>query len=1101
MVPRSGATHTGGVPVFGLTRFMRARGRASGRILIVILLTLTFITAIISATVGYTQLAATQALRATAAQPFSAETFLRVHTSVPDNPDDAEAQLQRADVVMNELALSDGLQRIHSRFGPDLPLVPSAGTAVNLPAELSFVPVEMPAPDAVTPVNGSWNSFEKFESNSPGPVPAVLTAAAATGLELEVGQTFSVKGPDSAVRLELVAVVGSSPSEGQEVVPLLAAAQAVAGEGTTHAVAVPEGSLERFTSSPKIQWTLVLDPGTVSAADLEPLAAGLPVLKDRMLADNAINDGGVVATGGLAGTIATAAEATRAVQSIVPISIIILIALGLIGVVRLAGLLADSRSTESQLIGARGASSSQRTLLAAAEILPVALLASVMGWAIAVGVTPLLTSWTLAETSQANLTWGGFAEVAASTWFVPLTVLLTAVVVFAGLTFLQARRDGAPVTATERIGSFIVVAALAGVCLLSVFQFLLHGSPLIATNDGQERVNVLAAPAPALLILLFAAVALLIIAALSRMVEKRAGRRPGMRLFLAARQVSRRISLFVLPVIVIAATVGGGVFTAAFTHSAKTAQQTAAQLVNGSDIRVRDSGPLVLHRASDLLEVQKFNELDGVSTAEAIHQGTARAGTEDVTVTAVRAESLPGLLATDPSVFNAEDAATQLSTPGTLAPPALELNAQTSQVRFQLSTTGSRSEAAYGQRRGNTNEYRATITAWLQKSDGGLVPVDAGTVNLSASGDKQLHSLAFSLPDGEGERDFTAIAAVDISVKSTGVPLDFTVQLTSIATDAGVGTGENRLDGEQDLTLVDDAFTESPSDPLVDGAGAILHATNDQGLPMSARLISTAISDDPIPVVATADLLAALDLSVGENMPLRVGSANIPAVIADSVQALPGSGAGFAVLVDREGYAHAWLTHLPVPPRANEVWIAAEPEADVNKITDLARDLSGPAAEVTAATESAASRFLTPATAALWLGAIGALIIGAAALAASAAAMAAARRPEVSILRAVGVQAREQASGRRRELAWVGAVALVFGVVAGLGAALLTVPALAGITLVDTAVTFAVPFGVAVVPALLIVVAQAAVLAVAVWLYGRAVYRQSTDRAWVEDLR
>ncbi len=1081
---------------------MRARGRASGRILTLILLTLAFISAIVSATVGYTQLAATQALRATAAQPFSAETFLRVHTSVPDDPDDAEAQLQRADAVMNALALGDGLQRTHSRFGPDLPLVPSAGTAVNLPAELSFVPVELPAPDAA-PVSGSWDSFENFDSNSAGPVPAVLTADVATGLELEVGQTFSVKGPESAVQLELAAVVSSSSVEGSELVPLLAAAQVVAGEGTTHAVAVPEGSLERFTTSPKIQWTLVLNAATVSAANLEPLATGLPVLKDQMLADDAINDGGVVAAGGLASTIATAAEATRAVQSIVPISIIILAALGLIGVVRLAGLLADSRSTESRLIGARGASTSQRTLLAAAEILPVALLASVVGWTIAVGVTPLLTSWTLADTSQGNLTWDGFAEVAVATWFVPLTVLLTTVVVFAGLGFLQARRDGAPATATKRVGSFIVVAALASVCLLSVFQFLLHGSPLAATNDGQERVNVLAAPAPALLVLLFAAAALLIIAALSRMVEKRAGRGPGLGLFLGARHVSRRISLFVLPIIVIAATVGGGVLTAAFTHSAHTAQQTAAQLVNGSDVRVRDSGPLVLHRASDLLEVQKFKALEGVTTAEAVHQGMARAGTEDVTVTAIRAESLPELLATDPSIFNAEDTSTQLSTPDTMTPPALELNAQTSQVRFQLSTTGARSASGYfGPGAGSTNEHEATITAWLQRTDGGLVPVDAGTVNLSASEDEQLHSLAFSLPDeSEVKLDFTAIAAVDISVKSEGAPLDFTVQLNSIATDAGVGTGENRLDGEQDLTLAQDAFTESPSDPLADGAGAIMRSTGDPGVPRSARLISTAISDDPIPVVATADLLAALDLSIGENMPLRVGSATIPAVIADGVQALPGSGAGFAVLVDRDAYAQAWLTYLPVPPRANEVWIAAEPGADVNTIAALARDLSGPAAEVTAATESAASRFLTPATVALWLGAIGALIIGAVALAASAAAMMAARRPEVSILRAVGVQAREQVSGRRRELAWVGAVAIVFGVLAGLGAALLTVPALAGITLVDTAVTFAVPFGIAVVPALLIVVAQAAVLAVAVWLYGRAVYQQSTDHAWMENLR
>ncbi len=1086
----------------GLTWLVRARGRARRRILLSILLTLTFITAIVSATVGYTQLAATQALRAAAAQPFTAESFLRVHTSVPDPADDAEAQAQQVSTLMDELGLGRGLQRSSSHFGPSLPLVPSAGTAVNLPADLAFVPVEIPVSDDGPDVDAQWRAFGNFTANSSGPVPAVLTADAAAALDLDLGQTFSVDGANSAVQLELTGVVDSSSVGDSRSVPLLAVSEAVAGDGGgTHAIAVPEGSLERFTASPKIQWTLTLDPHTISADHLNALAAGLPLLKDRMLEDEAVNDGGVVAAGGLSTAIATAAEATRAVQAIVPTSIIVLAALGLVGTARLAGLLAGSRTTESQLMRARGASSGQRTMLAAAEILPIALLGAAAGWAAALAVAPLLTRWTLSGGISPAPFWDRVIEAAVATWFIPLSVLVAAVVIFSGLAFVQAVRAGTRTSTRERIGSFVVVALLAGVCLLSVFQFLLHDSPLLAADTGQDRLNVLAAPAPALLILLLAVVGVLIVATLARFVEKRSGRRVGLGLFLAGRQVSRRMSLFVLPVVVIAVTVGTGMFAAAFTSSARSAQETAAQLVNGSDVRVQDSGPMVLRRASDMLDLEQFADIRGVSTADTVHRGEARAGTEDVAVVGVPAVSLPALVSTDADVFDAEQAAANIESPERPVPPALELNEQTSQVRFQLSTTSSGSNLPSVPGGSDSNTYRATITAWLERDDGVLLPVEAGTLNLTASGTEQLHSLAFSLPQNDDGTKFTAIAAVDIVVKSAGDPMDFTVQLTSIATDAGVGTGENRIDGEQDLVLAEEAFPESAAESVAGGAIAILRSSYDQGVPMSARFIAAGIAEDPLPVMATDSLLTALDLSLGESMPLRVGSSTIPALIVDSTQTIPGSGPGFAVLVDRGAYSEAWLKYLPNPPRANEIWIAAEPGADAGELADAVRTVAGADAHVSAASASSSNRFLVPATVALWMGALGALVIGAAALAASAAAMAAARTRDVSILRAVGVQAADQSRGRRRELAWAGASAMVLGAFAGLGTALLTVPALAGITLVDTAVSFAVPFGIAVVPALLLVAAQALVLGVAVWLYGRAVFRQSVDRAWMGELR
>lgn len=1059
------------------------RSAAHRSLLTIIALTVAALTAVLAGLTGFSQLAATEALRSLA-NASGTQGYFRVHTTIAD---DAAAQQAAAEAAVDDLGLGSGLSLSTAPYSPPRPLVPSGGTATNLPSDLTVLPVGW-----IPTTTAAAGSLEPFASpgappsgsDRTGPVPAAMAEATAQSLSLAVGDTFAVEGSGGTVRLELVATLDASGPDAAFLDPV--PVQGTEAEPTV--VVVPPGAIPALGGEPKVQWVFTVDADTVSAAELPGLADGLRRLPQRLTGDGAVNEGGVVPSGELASLLGSAADATQSVRAVLPTALILLVALGAVTVVQFARLLAGTRAGEDRLISARGLTVRQRAGNAALEILPVALAGCAVGWAAAVVPGPLLSSGS--ESTYLE----GMAEFASASWAVPVLCAGFTALVFIGVAVLDALRGfntGADAARSARVASFGVLVLLAAATTLSLWQFLLYGSPLVETGSGGLSVNPLAAPAPALLLLAGTALALLVTGWLARLVEHRTGSRTTLGVPLAARQVSRRMASYIIPIALVTVTVGTATFTAAYAQTTSRSQDAASQLGNGSDVRVTLPGPLVLGTAEDIPQLQPYTGIEGVTASSLAYRGEARLGSVTAPLLAVDAASLPGLLSDGASMIDTEELAAALAFEPPVPEPALTLTPSATQVRVQFTSVGTLAAATDDDGAAARN---AAVTAWLRSETGSLIPVPAGTLVLSGAGD-QVHSLSFAIPEGLQP---VAIAAIDVELEPSGAAGSYELEITSVSSDGGIGTGQGRFTEDSSLRLAPDAFgaAQAGIQPLDEGVGMRFPEEGSTTGTAQARLLAGAKDASPLPVALTGELLADLDLAVGDPVSIRPGGVEIDGVVAAVAPVLPGTAESLAVLADLQAYSHASLAGSPAPPRPGEVWLAA---TDRDDAAAAAAGLAGAGAAVSTADNSLISRFLSPATTSLWIGAIGALLVGGTALMASVVTLVRSRQSEVAILRALGMQARDQARGRRWEVLSVGAAAVVLGLLTGLGVAALTVSLLAQAVVVSASEALRAPLALAVVPLVGVLLVQVLILVLAAWFYGERVKRQALTPAAAVD--
>lgn len=384
----------------------------------ILALTLVLLTAVSAGIAGYYQLAATEAFRSLATAPGS-QGYFRVHSPAAGDG----AQRTAVDDAVADLGLAGGLELSTAAYSPPRPLVPSGGSATNLPADLTVMPVE--GVPTTTPTAGSLTTFPSYTpAGGGGTVPAAMHAAMAQSLNLSIGDTFAVEGADGTVRLELVATLDPVGADAALLGPI---AEQDAGTVPT-AVVVPPGTLAAFSGDHFLQWVLTVDGGGAPAADMTRLADGLRTLPTH-LADQATFDDGISASGELPALLDSAADADRSVESVLPIALGVPAVSGLLTVALLARLMVPSR----------------RVFLVAAG-------ACVLGWGAAVVLVPLVLS---GGSRSHPVDVGGFV---AATWPVPLLCAAGAVVVLVGAQALRRRFPSVVVVvlvaATIGLGSF-----------------------------------------------------------------------------------------------------------------------------------------------------------------------------------------------------------------------------------------------------------------------------------------------------------------------------------------------------------------------------------------------------------------------------------------------------------------------------------------------------------------------------------------------------------------------------------------------------------------------------------------------------------------------
>lgn len=251
-----------------------------------------------------------------------------------------------------------------------------------------------------------------------------------------------------------------------------------------------------------------------------------------------------------------------------------------------------------------------------------------------------------------------------------------------------------------------------------------------------------------------------------------------------------------------------------------------------------------------------------------------------------------------------------------------------------------------------------------------------------------------------------------------------------------------------------------------------------------------------VPLVVSTSFADRGGLAVGDEVAVRFeGSGRrVVGALAAIVPVVPGAPSGPAILADLPALVAQQLARSVTVPSANETWIATDDPAAV------AAKIAEPGVRVTTILSGPGDALLASGRDALWIGAIGSLVLAAAALGAIAGALLRNRAGEVVVLRAIGVPSRSQAAWRRRELTLSLAWAMVGGVLVGLGVSALVVAELAGSAVVGRG--DAIPVDLVIDPALVALcgVPYALLLAAIVIVYGARVRTQARALSTREEL-
>jgi hypothetical protein len=247
------------------------------------------------------------------------------------------------------------------------------------------------------------------------------------------------------------------------------------------------------------------------------------------------------------------------------------------------------------------------------------------------------------------------------------------------------RRDTANDSGRARrvagLGFTVVVVAASA---FAVWQFRLYGSPLVASSSGEKTADPVAVLATPLALLAVAVIALAVFPACAAAIERIAARGTTIGV-LPAWQLSRRVTVFATPVLIVALASGGATVAAAYSSTWGAATDENRLVRNGADVRV------VLPGDADF----ETSALPGVIGSRAVLSAATELGDDSV-----------DLIAYDTRA----------------AHPGVELPEGTTAIAVDSQTVP---EAA-----------DAPVSAWVMDSDGRLhnVPVDNGSAAIDGLG-------------------------------------------------------------------------------------------------------------------------------------------------------------------------------------------------------------------------------------------------------------------------------------------------------------------------------------------------------------------------------
>lgn len=253
-----------------------------------------------------------------------------------------------------------------------------------------------------------------------------------------------------------------------------------------------------------------------------------------------------------------------------------------------------------------------------------------------------------------------------------------------------------------------------------------------------------------------------------------------------------------------------------------------------------------------------------------------------------------------------------------------------------------------------------------------------------------------------------------------------------------------------------------------------------------------------VPVALTSSAADAAGLTLGDPFELTMSGQRHPAVLTDLVPAVPGRTQPQAALVDSTALGTLLATTQDSLPWPTQVWATpAVPAQDaVTALRDQPelRAVTGPGG-VTVTDATSAARIV------FWVASAGAVLLALTGIAAVAATLVSARRPEVAVLRALGMPASSQSRSRAWELGGVVGAAVLLGLAAGWLVSALVVPELASSTTQPGRVQLPAVLRLEAAPWAVLVGAGALVVGLLALALARRVRHQALDNEYREEVR
>ncbi|MCK0112133.1 hypothetical protein MWU75_08290 [Ornithinimicrobium sp. F0845] len=1174
----------------GVFALVVKRARAGLGLLLTILVLAAGTTAIIAGTLGYSEAAATTAARHALSDAEPTEAGIRVQTRLADDP---AAQASAGETIIREafaptevLIQRTIVSEPRSVTGQSGRLVVMTGPALTTGDPTFGERVEV--------TEGSW------PTSGGEVVEGALHASVASTWEVGVGDQLDVSGTP----VEITALW--RPVDAQEAFwfgdPL---AETGVDGGNVGPLVVPEDSVGSFGSTPFVRFTVQPDPDEILPADMPRLAAVAGTL-DREMRTPEVEVRGVTVEGDLAPTAAAASRnlATARALNLVPVTLLLLVSL--IAIVQIARLQAEARAGEVELLIARGAARRQVLLWSLVESLAVAVVAAALGIVAALGVMRLVPAGAL------------------QTGIVVRTGILAGVAVIVALVVvnvLQVRTLAAR-TATDRSGRTRTVAALGtivltlGAAALSWWQLRRYGSPLVTSADGSLRTDLVAGAAPALLLAAAALLATTILGPVARFVETLSRRSRGLLTHLVSAQVSRRIVVYAVPVVLTVLAVGATTVSGLYAGTSAQLRNSIAELGRGADLRaVTTSEPV---SQTSLATVPTLAGVEGVDASAPIWLSEGRVGSNVVSYTTLPVDQLGGAVSVPEGVLDVAEVTqalrgdarptTTLAVPDTATALDLSLDitaapqdadALQEQATHDYEWMGDQFAQEYRDQtgedpdpafidemardqveiglRGFLRDSEVTTVLWFwDEGSQSLLRVEAPPVGFT---------FGVSLSDPPGSPEVTvapettsgtvqvpvdpgpgrSLVGIDLGFPQTGHFYDLDVAVTSLTT-TGEGDSDTNLladpaladwqttipsewpepdedladqlptpttgtlqGGPEGLTLTATSGREDLNtfrndtralvplrdpgliDPGTAGApGGAAPGTGEEGTGAGGEAGDAATADpgpdesetavaDPsaLPVALTATLAETGNFQVGSPLSVQVFGGTIQARVGAIVTAVPGSTSPHSILIDSTAVSEHLSTSGDTLGRPTQLWASSsDPGATLERVQELpdVAAVSGP--DAVSVTDAASAVRLV-----FWVASAGAVLLAVTGIGAVAANLLRVRRPEVLVLRALGMTPGGQARARTAELFAVVLASVGLGLVAGWLVSRLVVPelsrstTLAGQAQLPAPLALEVPLWAALLGALLLVL----VLLLAV-LY-TTVRNQALDREYREEIR